>query len=55
MIRDLLINQTNLQKQAIIDGETSITYQDLVQKAMAIQVCLQEPLGKYRNIFTGWE
>ena len=47
MIRDLLINQTNLQKQAIIDGETSITYQDLVQKAMAIQACL--PRSHWEN------
>ncbi|HCD43527.1 MAG TPA: hypothetical protein DEQ64_07310 [Lachnoclostridium sp.] len=47
MIRDLLINQTNLQKQAIIEGETSITFQDLIKKAVAIQVCL--PRNHWEN------
>lgn len=40
MIRDLLLHQTNLQKTAVIDGDTGITFQDLIQKATAIEVCL---------------
>lgn len=40
MIRNLLLHQTNLQKPAVIDGKTSITFQGLIQKATAIEVCL---------------
>ncbi len=51
MIRDLFMNQTNLEKQAIIDGETSITYQNLVQKAAAIQAFLPKKDWKIAAIF----
>lgn len=40
MIRDLLLNQTNPQKTAVIDGKTSVTFQDLMQKAIAIEAHL---------------
>ena len=37
MSRDLFSNQTDLQKTAMIDGKTSITFKDIIQKAMAIE------------------
>lgn len=47
MIRDLFMNQTNLQKTAVIDGEINITFQDLIQKSMAIQARL--PRSHWEN------
>ena len=40
MIRDLFLKSQNLQKPAVIDGKASITFQDLIQKAIGIQARL---------------
>lgn len=42
MIRELLLKQAKLQKPAVIDGKISITFQDLIKKAMAIEVRLPQ-------------
>ncbi len=47
MIRNLFLNPPLPQKTAVIDGEASITFQDLIQKAISIQSCL--PRSHWEN------
>ncbi|GLC80311.1 class I adenylate-forming enzyme family protein [Lacrimispora brassicae] len=47
MIRDLFLSPPPPKKMAVIDGETSITFQDLIQKAIGIQACLSQ--GQWEN------
>lgn len=51
MIRNLLLNQENQEKIAIIDGDKKILYRDLAQKALALQQYLPQGSRAAISIF----